>query len=315
MPVIVCQPDDISVPFDGETNVLAALVGAGLPIAHLCGGQARCSTCRVIVFEGLDLLSDPTVKEQAMAQRLGFPDEIRLACQTTASAPVTLRRLVLDDDDAEMASQIGRHGFRGPIGREVEIAVLFADVAGYTTMAEALPPYDIVHMLNRFFNGASAAVEANSGHIDNYMGDAILALFGVHDEDAPAAGAIRAGLGVLDVARNLSRYVEKIYGTSFAVRVRVGVDYGEAVFGLLGAENSARETAIGDVVNVASRLEGANKEVGTSMLVSEAVFRSRSKDIRFGRSFELDVRGKVGRVTAHEVVGLEDDPRSSGESP
>ena len=209
--------------------------------------------------------------------------------------------MVLDDDDLLMASQIGSHGFRGPIGREVEMAVLFADVVGYTTMAEALPPYDIVHLLNRFFTGASVVVEANSGHIDNYMGDAILALFGVHDESAPAVGAIRAGLGVLDTARSLNRYVERIYGTTFAVRV--GVDFGEAVFGLLGAENSARETAIGDVVNVASRLEGANKEVGTDMLVSEAVFQACSGEFSFGRTFELDLRGKVGRVTAHEVLG------------
>ena len=302
MPQIVCQPDDVAIPFDGEANLLEALVAAGLPIAHLCGGKARCSTCRVAVLEGLDELSNPTEKELAMAQRLGFPTEIRLACQTIATESVTLRRMVLDDDDAQMASQIGKHGFRGPIGREVEMAVLFADVVGYTTMAEALPPYDIVHLLNRFFNGASAVVEANSGHIDNYMGDAILALFGVHDESAPAVGAIRAGLGVLDTARSLSRYVERIYGTTFAVRV--GVDFGEAVFGLLGAENSARETAIGDVVNVASRLEGANKEVGTDMLVSEAVFQACRGEFSFGRTFELDLRGKVGQVTAHEVLGL-----------
>lgn len=309
MSQIICQPDNVSVPFDGETNVLEALVEAGLPITHLCGGKARCSTCRVIVFEGLAQLSKRTEKEYAMAQRLGFPNEIRLACQTTASAPVTLRRLVLDDDDAEMASQIGKHGFRGPIGREVEIAVLFADVAGYTTMAEALPPYDIVHLLNRFFTGASAVIGANSGRVDNYMGDAILALFGVDDEPLPAAGAIRAGLGVLDVARNLNRYVERIYGRSFAVRV--GVDYGEAVFGLLGAEDTARETAIGDVVNVASRLESANKDVGTDMLVSEAVFEACANEVNFGRSFGLDLRGKVGRVTAHEVLGLREQPRSN----
>lgn len=299
---IVCQPDDLAVAFDGEANLLEALVEAGVPITHLCGGRARCSTCRVNVSEGLAQLSEPTEIESAMARRLDFPSEIRLACQTTASGSVTLRRLVLDSADAEMASQIGTHGFRGPIGRDVEVAVMFADVAGYTTLAEALPPYDVVHMLNRFFNGASDVVEANSGRVDNYMGDAILALFGVEDEPRPTVSAIRAGLGVLEVARDLNHYVERIYGKTFAVRV--GVDYGEVVFGLLGAEGTARETAIGDAVNVASRLQGANKDVGTEMLVSQAVFRGCADDVNFGRSFELDLRGKVGRVTAHEVLGL-----------
>ena len=130
MSEIICQPDNVTVQFDGETNVLKALVEAGVPITHLCGGKARCSTCRVKVSEGLAQLSKPTEKEGAMAQRLDFPNEIRLACQTTASASVTLRRLVLDRADAEMASHIGTHGFRGPIGREVEVAVVFADVAG-----------------------------------------------------------------------------------------------------------------------------------------------------------------------------------------
>jgi class 3 adenylate cyclase len=305
MPEIFIHPDEQSVRFEGEANVLETLVAAGVPITHLCGGKARCSTCRVKVDEGLADLPPRNEKEAAMADRLDFPDEVRLACQTTTRAPLVLRRLVLDDDDAELASQIGKHGLRGPIGREVEIAALFADVADYTSMAESLPPYDVVHMLNRFFNGASEAIEANGGHVDNYIGDAVVAFFGLDDQPQPAAAAIGSGLAVLDVADELNRYVERIYGTRFAVRV--GVDYGEAVYGLLGAEETARETAIGDVVNVASRLQGANKQVGTRMLVSSSVHDACTAEIEFGRSFELDLRGRVGLVTAHEVVGVKAD--------
>jgi class 3 adenylate cyclase len=301
---ISCQPDDITVSFDGEANLLETLVEAGVPITHLCGGRARCSTCRVRVADGLDDLSTPTEAEEAMANRLDFPAEVRLACQATVSAPLTMRRLVLDKADAELASQIGRHGLHGPIGRDVEIAVLFADVAGFTPMAEALPPYDVVHMLNRFFDGASQVIESNGGRVDNYIGDAVLALFGVDDEPQPTVAAIRSGLGLLDVARDLNHYVERFYGREFMVRV--GIDYGEVVFGLVGAEGSARETAIGDVVNVASRLQAANKEVGTEMLVSDSVFAGCSAHVEFGRSFDLDLRGKVGRVRAHEVLSVKD---------
>jgi adenylate cyclase len=302
MPEIVCQPDDIAVPFDGERNLLETLVASGIPITHLCGGRARCSTCRVRVSEGLEGLSPPTPPETEMATRLEFPQEIRLACQTMVSSPITLRRLVLDQTDAELASQVGTHGLHGPIGREIDVAVLFADVAGFTTIAEALPPYDVIHLLNRFFAGASEVVEMNGGRIDNYIGDAVLALFGIDGQPQPTVAAIRSGLGLLEVARDLDHYVQRIYGRPF--EIRVGVDYGEVVFGLLGAESTARETAIGDVVNVASRLQAANKEVGTEMLVSNSVFAGCPAHIDFGRSFHLDLRGKIGRVHAHEVLGV-----------
>ena len=305
MPEIFTWPDKVTVPFEDEVNLLAALVEGGIPITHVCGGKARCSTCRVKIDEGLASLSSRTEKESAMADRLDFPDEIRLACQTTASESVTLRRLVLDKADVALSSQIGKHPFTGPVGREVDIAVMFTDVVGYTTMADALPAYDILHLLNRFFHNASAAVESNSGRVDNYMGDAVLALFGVDGEPKPALSAIRSGLGVLEVARDLSHYVERIYGMSF--KVRVGVDYGQVVFGLMGAESSARETAIGDTVNVASRLETANKETGTNMLVSDIVYKDCASDVDFGRSFDLDLRGKTGLVAAHEVIGLKNE--------
>lgn len=86
--------------------------------------------------------------------------------------------------------------------------------------------------------------------------------------------------------------------------VRVGIDYGEVVFGLMGASGSARETVIGDAVNVASRLESANKDVGTDMLVSDAVYQRTAHAVSFGQRYELDLRGKAGRVVAHEATCL-----------
>jgi adenylate cyclase len=182
------------------------------------------------------------------------------------------------------------------------VAVLFVDVVGYTKMSEALPAFDIVHLLNRFFSRTDDVVAANAGAIDNYMGDAVLALFGLHDEPDPALSAVRSGLAVLGVAKDLSHYVERLYGMEFAVRV--GIDFGEVIFGIMGAGDSARETVIGDTVNVASRLETANKELGTTMLVSNAIYELTRGSVTFGARHELDVRGKVGMVVAHEVMSV-----------
>jgi adenylate cyclase len=303
MSTIEVLPDEVAVPFDPEANLLATLVDAGVPIDQLCGGRARCSTCRVYVLDGLSNLADRTAAEEVMATKLDFPDQVRLACQTTVSGSVELRRLVLDKTDEMLASQLGKPRLVGPVGREAQVAVLFVDVVGYTKMSEALPAFDIVHLLNRFFSRTDGVVAANAGVIDNYMGDAVLALFGLHGEPEPALSAVRTGLAVLEVAEELDRYVERIYRMNFGVRV--GIDFGEVVFGVMGAGISARETVIGDTVNVASRLESANKDLGTDMLVSNAIHRLAGNAVTFGTRHELDVRGKDGSVIAHEVVSVD----------
>ena len=302
MSEIFVWPEEMSVDFDGERNLLEAASEAGIAMAHLCGGRGRCSTCRVRIVEGHGALSDRTPTERAMAAKLDFPDEIRLACQTQVLGSVQLWRLVLDDIDLEMASQLGGGHYVGPVGREVAAAVMFVDVAGFTTMSEHLPPYDIVHILNRFFDRAGAVVESHRGRVDNYMGDGLLALFGIDGDPDRDLEAVKAGLGIVEVAGSMSRYLDRIYGHPF--NVRVGVGAGDVVFGLMGAESSARETVIGDVVNTASRLESANKTTGTTMLVTEAVQARTSTMVEYGRRFDLDLPGKDGQVIAYEVLGL-----------
>lgn len=303
MPELFVWPDEASIPLvEGETLLEMALE-AGLPIAHLCGGRSRCSTCRVRVVDGLDNLTGRTEEEAAMANRLDFPDEVRLACQTRANGNARLWRLVLDKTDVEMASQLGKGHYVGPVGREVEeAAVMFVDVAGFTSMSESLPAYDVVHILNRFFNRAEAAVEARGGRVDNYMGDGLLAVFGINGEADSALGAVRAGLDVLKVAADINDYVSMIYRHEF--HVRVGIGLGEVVFGLMGGEISARETVVGDVVNTASRLEAANKTTGTTILVSDGIQAKTVDSVAYGRQFELDLQGKADQITAYEVIGL-----------
>lgn len=300
MPEVRSLPDDISVPFEGSANLLKLLLGGSIPITHACGGNARCSTCRVRILEGSEACSPRTAAESEISGRLALPDEIRLACQTEVASTVSVQRLVLDAEDEALSSLL--RADIGHAGCDRELAVLFADVAGYTALAAALPAYDIVHVLNRFFNAAEKGIVAAGGCIDNYMGDAVMALFGVDDEEAPALAAVTAGLALLEAAESVSKYVQALYDRTFAIRV--GVHYGPVVVGALGGANTRRETAIGDAVNVASRVEAASKETGTSFLVSAEVRDLTREQVRFGRSFDLEFRGKEGRFCVHEVVGL-----------
>jgi adenylate cyclase len=321
MPVIHCLPDEATLACEPGTRILHALHEAGVPIAHACGGGARCSTCRVQILAGLDACEPRNGAEQRIASMLRFPDDIRLACQTEIRGPVTLRRLVLDEQDLLLTSRI--HGVRddGQVGRELFVAVLFADIRDFTPLAEGLPAYDVVHLLNRYFAAAGRAVTAHQGRIVNYMGDGFMALFGADDGDsrhAPARATL-AALALRDAARDVSRYVDDVYGRAFAVGM--GVHAGTAVVGDVGALGQRHETAIGDTVNLASRIEAATKDAGTDILVSDQV-RSHVERlelaglldgdgrthgaIRFGRRLELPMKGKTGIFTVHEVLGLTD---------
>jgi class 3 adenylate cyclase len=305
MPEAFVWPDEVSMSFDDASNLLELAIDSGVAIPHLCGGRGRCSTCRIRIVEGGNELADRTDLEAAMAAKLDFPDEIRLACQTVTTDSVGFWRLVLDKIDLEMASQLGEARYSGPVGREVQdAAVMFADVAGFTAMSEALPAYDIVHILNRFFSRVSDVVEDHGGRIDNYMGDGVLCVFGIDSDVDVSLNAVKAGLAVLDVASDMDTYLKRIYAQDF--KVRVGIAVGNVIFGLMGGESSARETVIGDVVNVASRLEAANKESGTWMLVTDHMRAATESVVTFGRRFDLDLRGKTGSIVAHEVLGMAD---------
>jgi adenylate cyclase len=187
----------------------------------------------------------------------------------------------------------------GVAGREEEVAILFSDVAGFTPLSERLPPYDVIHLLNRWFMQAGADIEAAGGRIDNYMGDGLLAVFRGVD---CALGAVRAALAMQRSADALSEYTERLYARPFGVRV--GVHHGCVVIGDLGAAHNRRETVIGDAVNVASRIEAANKQAGTRVLVSESVIARVQDAVETGCTHDLALKGKTGTFVLHEILAL-----------
>ena len=151
MPHIYYQPDDRSVETQPEETILQTSLRERILHAHACGGHARCSTCRVVVLEGLEHCSPRSAEEQALAKRLHFGPTIRLACQTTISGNVKLRRPVLDAVDVTLTSRSLRGTTPHRVGEEKQIAILFANISQYTPFAEALPSYDVIHVLNRYF--------------------------------------------------------------------------------------------------------------------------------------------------------------------
>jgi len=296
-------PDDVEIEaLPGET-VLAAALRAGVPHLHLCGGNAHCSTCRIELREGADQCAPQTAAEQRIAQRLHFQPGLRLACQTVVQGPMTVRRLVLDAHDARLVDQRGRAAAEASVGEERRLAILFADIRGFTAFSERLPPYDVIHVLNRYFHAAGEVIARYGGRIDNYMGDGFMALFSQGDEDAPAClRAVSAGLALIDAVAALQPYLLTAFGEGFGIGV--GIHYGCAVVGSVGAAGNERVTAIGDAVNLASRIEEANKRFGTQLLISAQTWAQVAEQVQIGAIHETALAGKSGSYRLFEVRGL-----------
>jgi adenylate cyclase len=135
------------------------------------------------------------------------------------------------------------------------------------------------------------------------MGDGIMALFGADDATDASLRAIRAGLEMLDLVELVIRpYLDAIYGRTF--EIGIGIHFGEAVVGSIGARNRKTETAIGDAVNFASRIESANKEAHTNLLISDDTYNEVNLHVRIGKTTRVAVKGKTGEHMLYEVTGL-----------
>jgi len=303
MPRILFLPDQQCVEVSDLETVLSASLRARIPHVNECRGNARCSTCRVLVLSGLEFCSPRNEKERALAEQLHFGERVRLACQTTVTGNATLRRLILDAKDATLTDQRKETTTHGSAGEERQIAILFVDIRGSTRFAESVPPFDVIHILKRFYHHMERAVMDNGGHVACYTGDGLMALFGVKSSESAPLKAVLAGLDMLrSVKEDLEPYVKRLFQCSF--KIGIGVHFGEAVVGTLGGGPQERVTAIGDAVNIASRIERANKRAGTEFLISQAVLRAGQGQVRVGKTITVRLPGKTGTHALHEVVGV-----------
>lgn len=153
-------------------------------------------------------------------------------------------------------------------GKKRHITVLFSDIRGFTSISEAIGPEQVVSLLSDYFGQVTHIVFKHGGTIDKFIGDAVFAIFGApksHDDDA--VRAVKTGLEMIELVESLGPKWAQIIGRPF--KVGVGINSGEAVVGSIGSEIRSEFTAIGDTVNLGSRLEGLTKELGVPMLISE----------------------------------------------
>lgn len=294
----------------GQT-LLELARAAGIPHAAACGGKGRCSTCRVVVLDHPENLAPPSDLEAALALKKGFDPNIRLACQAVVRGPVRVRRLVLDDEDIQLAVK----GNAQTAGKERHLAILFSDIRDFTPFAEGHLPYDVIHILGRYFKKVGEPVLRHGGYIDKYMGDGIMAIFGLERASAREAcyDAVAAAIGMQESLREFNVYIKSQFDTEF--RIGIGVHFGPVIVGEMGHPEKMHFTAIGDTVNIASRIESATKALGAPILVSHAVRQQLGDAVRFGASEQVNLKGKTGPTLVHQVLGLADAPSGDQAAP
>jgi len=294
------ETDHKNIEISDQETVLEASLKSGIKHTHVCGGKARCSTCRVHVVEGLEFCAPRNEAEEQMKTLLSFPDDIRLACQTRIRGDIKIRRLVVDDLDTQIIrDQLASHD-ENSLGREKDIAVLFTDLANYTSFAESLPAYDVVHVLNRYYLTMNEIVAKHGGVISDVAGDGMLILFGAcKKEDGLVMDAIRTVHAMHDELNHFNEDLESMFGLSFGLRA--GIHFGPAIIGHFSTGSMSKVAAIGDTVNLASRIEQANKQFGSRLLISESAYEQVRMHVKTSGTHSSQLKGKSGIYSLYEV--------------
>ncbi len=294
-------PDDIEINISEDETILTASLRNDIQHLHACGGLGMCSTCRVEVLSGEDNLYSKSESEQALSDKLELPSNIRLACQTKVKGNVKLKRLLLDQKDLVLANQMTKNSV-GSIGSTKRLALMFVDIVAFTPLSEQLPSYDVMYILNRYFDDMGTIVKKNGGDINNFVGDAFLAAFGIDDKIDSVYRCTQAALEILkDVDIKKDVFLEN-YNINFDVRV--GIHYGEAIVGMLGNAGNQRLSIIGQSVNIASRVETANKEAETRLLISEDAFKEIEDRAEVEDFVRIKLKGSSQRSTLYEISKL-----------
>jgi adenylate cyclase len=282
----------ISAPV-GHT-LLEALRDAGIPHASVCGGRARCTTCRVRVGQGAKALAPPAPVEASALNRIHAERDVRLACQLRPSKNVHITPLLpphvgpADIDVRRMA------------GRERQVAVMFVDLRESSRLGEQRMPYDVFFLLNRFFAEMDEALRETGGYYSTFNGDGLMALYGTSSD--LARGCRDALHGAIAIEQRLARINAAMAADlREPLRAGIGIHAGDAIIGTMGPPATPILSALGDTVNVAARLEAETKERDCVLVISVACASAAGVDLAEFPMHTVTVRGRSEPVTYYAI--------------
>ncbi|PPQ16861.1 adenylate/guanylate cyclase domain-containing protein [Bradyrhizobium sp. AC87j1] len=251
-------------------SVLEASLRHNLPHASVCGGRARCSTCRIRVIGDHGVLPEPSQREAFVLTRVGTNDpSIRLACQLRPTSDLSFFQLFTP----QTSSANAQASAPARIGQERYLVSLFVDMRGSTQLAEKRLPFDTVFIVNRFLGAVSQAVIENGGQPNQFVGDGMLALFGLTaDPQTACRQALKAASGIATHIDELNQLLS--HDLRQPIRFGIGIHGGEVIIGDIGYRDHIVFTALGDAVNVAARLQDMTKTLACEAIVSDEIRRT-----------------------------------------
>ena len=275
---------------DNQTILDAALVG-GISHYHACGGNARCSTCRVVVCTGEENLSPPNEAEIDLRQKRNFPANVRLACQTSVKeGTVKLRRIIKDEQDAQIYIYNKNKDLYQSLGEEKELAFFFLDIRNFTTFIENHLPFDVIHIIRKLSFTFRRVIDQNNGRVIESAGDGFYAVFGIKENIKEAAeNAVKSGEEIIEELKKFNdEYLKQYFAAEF--NVGIGIHTGNVIVGTNGFAGEDSISVMGFPVNIASRIEQATKELDNNFVISEDVY-SLLKTKENYPSTEIKVKG------------------------
>ncbi len=296
--------DHTTVPVRLGMTVLEALRAARIPHASVCGGRGRCSTCRVHIDAGAEHLPAPQEDELRVLRRIAAPASVRLACQLRPLTHLSVTPML--PASASAADAMERAEYQR--SEERMVAVLFADMRGFTRLAESRLPYDVVFVLNRYREEMAHAIEGAGGVVNEFVGDGVMALFGLDSEvETGCKQAMAAARAMLDRLGHLNRTLAA--ELSEPLRIGIGIHAGPVILGEMGYSNLKGITVVGDVVNTASRLEEMTKRFGAQVVMSEDAATHLGDTLAGWQRHEVEVRGRLSPMTVLVSDAAPDEER------
>jgi len=295
----VTYPDDVTIEAPKGMSVLEVSRMAQRAHMSVCGGRARCTTCRVQIVSAAGEMPKPNELEAAALRRINAPSNVRLACQLRPQVDLTVQPLLHPSIVAPTHTLVDQE-----FGEEREVTILFVDIRGSTSLAETRLPYDVVFLLNSLFIALAEAVEKSGGYYSNFTGDGLMALFGLDGKRTEGAkAAIRCALAMFQTLDTLNERLAGELKTPFAIGV--GIHTGQAIVGRMGPPKTPVISAVGDSVNTAARLESTTKELGVSLIMSAETLRAAVLHTSVPlRQVSLRGRAEVMEVVALNEAGL-----------
>ena len=302
-PPILAHANGRSMSILPGATVLETLRANGVPHASVCGGRARCTTCRIMVTKGLDELAEPSILEAKALSRIGASPGMRLACQIRPTADLAIMPVLAADASAADGATRG-----GLEGSERQVTVVFVDLRGSTTLGEARLPYDVLFILNQFFYEMTRALIETNGHYSQFTGDGLMALYGLNaaNPKTGAADALRGARAMLHRLDALNQALRT--DLREPLRVGIGIHFSEAIVGAMGPPHSQIITAIGDTVNTCARLESLSKDYGCPVILSRLAAEAAGLKLDGCELHEAPVKGRKEPVQFYALQSLAELP-------